>query len=145
MDCLSGWRDPFLPSTAGAWGAFPTLKDIFIYDGSGVMPGRTWVIAPDVQSLTARWSRLAAERNPEKKELLFHPHLRKNKPGDKHVRKTITQGLAGHEERLGAVIRLNLVVTAFDPLIDNGSYPTLGLSTSQTQLCGRPILHGRYI
>jgi type ISP restriction-modification system protein/N-6 DNA methylase len=104
VDCLSGWRDPFLPLAAGAWATFPTLKAFFIYDGSGVMPGRTWIIAPDGQSLEARWSRLIGEKNGETKELLFHPHLRNNKPGDKHVRKLLAEGLSGHEERLGPVI-----------------------------------------
>ena len=104
VDCLSGWRDPFLPAAAGAWATFPALKDFFIYDGSGVMPGRTWIIAPDVQSLEARWSRLIGEKNIEKKEVLFHPHLRNNEPGDKHLSKSLAEGLFGHEERLGAVI-----------------------------------------
>jgi hypothetical protein len=99
-----GWRDPFLPAAAGAWAAFPALKDLFIYDGSGVMPGRTWIIAPDVATLGMRWARLASENDPETKELLFHPHLRDNKPGDKHVRKSLAEALAGHEERLAAVI-----------------------------------------
>ncbi len=103
-DCPSGWRDPFLPMAAGAWMTFPALKELFVYDGSGVMPGRTWIIAPDVGSLKARWSRLVAENDPNRKELLFHPHLRKGKPGDKHAKKAIAEGLAGHEARLEAVI-----------------------------------------
>jgi hypothetical protein len=104
VDCPTAWRDPFLPSATGAWAAFPTLKDLFIYDGSGVMPGRTWIIAPDTESLKARWSRLISERNTEKKELLFHPHLRNAEPGDKHIRKEISGGLTGHEERLEKII-----------------------------------------
>jgi Type ISP C-terminal specificity domain/N-6 DNA Methylase len=104
VHCPSGWRDAFLPAASGAWAGFPELKDLFIYNGSGVMPGRTWIIASDVESLKARWSRLIVEKNAEKKGLLFHPHLRKNQPGDKHVRKVIAEGLTGHEERLEAVI-----------------------------------------
>jgi predicted helicase len=46
-DCPDGWRDPFLPTAAGAWASFPTLAGFFIYNGSGVMPGRTWIIAPE--------------------------------------------------------------------------------------------------
>jgi hypothetical protein len=103
-DALSGWRDPFFPAATGDWATFPALKDFFVYDGSGVMPGRTWVIAPDAQSLRDRWNRLVAEKDPAKKELLFHPHLRGGVPGDKHIRKTVSKGLAGHEERLGGVI-----------------------------------------
>lgn len=103
-ECLDGWRDPFLPAAVGAWSKFPALKDFFVYDGSGVMPGRTWIIAPDAETLRMRWAYLIAEKDPEKKEILFHPHLRKNEPGDKHLRKEIGEGLLGHEERLGKVI-----------------------------------------
>jgi hypothetical protein len=102
VDCPSDWRDPFLPAATGAWAGFPTLKEIFIYDGSGVMPGRTWVIAPDADSLRARWSRLIAEKDYTNKEMLFHRHLRNKEPGDRHVKKGISEGLLGHEERLEA-------------------------------------------
>ncbi|MGY6709020.1 MAG: type ISP restriction/modification enzyme [Rhizobiaceae bacterium] len=103
QDCPSGWRAPFYPSASGEWAAFPELKSFFEYDGSGVMPGRTWIISPDRQSLEERWNRLIAEKDAAKQEELFHPHLRQGKLGDKHSRKAITAGLQGHEERLGAV------------------------------------------
>ncbi len=54
-DCPSDWRDPFLPGATGEWDTFPALADFFVYNGSGVMPGRTWVIAPDKVSLARRW------------------------------------------------------------------------------------------
>ena len=98
-ECPSGWRDPFLPIAAGAWATFPALQDLFVYDGSGVMPGRTWIIAPDIKSLKARWSRLTAEKDVKVKELLFHPH----EGGDKTVSKKAKDGLAGHEYRVEAV------------------------------------------
>jgi hypothetical protein len=63
------------------------------------MPGRTWVIAPDVESLDARWSQLISEKNLEKKEVLFHPH----EGGDKTISKALTKGLTGHEHRSEAV------------------------------------------
>jgi hypothetical protein len=72
---------------------------LFAYNGSGVMPGRTWIIAPDAETLEHRWDRLIAEKDADKKELLFHPHLRKKKLGDKYVGKQVKQGLAGHEPR----------------------------------------------
>jgi hypothetical protein len=98
IDCPAGWRDPFLPAATGAWATFPTLKDLFVYDGSGVMPGRTWIIAPDSGSLNERWKRLVSENDIDKKELLFHPH----EGGDKTVSKKAKGGLAGHEHRLEA-------------------------------------------
>ena len=46
-DCPTDWRAPFLPAATGGWATYPALDDLFVYNGSGVMPGRTWVIAPD--------------------------------------------------------------------------------------------------
>jgi hypothetical protein len=67
------------------------------------MPGRTWVIAPDAESLAQRWNKLIATRPGEEQERLFHPHLRGGKPGDKHSNKKVSASLAGQEERLIAV------------------------------------------
>ncbi len=101
-------RASFLPRSAGAWREFAALKDLFDYDGSGVMPGRTWVIAPDQDSLEKRWKALQSEADPGKRDALFHPHPQ----GDKHVHKPLRRGLHGHESRsrsvasdTGAVIR----------------------------------------
>ena len=102
-ECPSDPRASFFPQSAGAWAEFPALEDLFVYDGSGVMPGRTWVIAPDRVSLERRWETLRSEADAGKKEALFHPHLRGGKPGDKHIRKSLRQGLHGHEFRSGPV------------------------------------------
>lgn len=45
IDCPTNWRAPFLPASTGAWADYPPLEDLFIYNGSGVMPGRTWIIS----------------------------------------------------------------------------------------------------
>ena len=97
-------RASFLPRSAGAWREFAALEDLFDYDGSGVMPGRTWVIAPDPVSLERRWQVLQSESDAGKKETLFHPHIRNGKPGDKHVHKSLRDGLHGHEFRPGPVV-----------------------------------------
>lgn len=97
-------RASFLPRSAGAWREFAALEDLFDYDGSGVMPGRTWVIAPDRDSLERRWKTLQSESDAGKKETLFHPHLRDGKPGDKHLNKPLRDGLYGHEFRPGPVM-----------------------------------------
>ncbi len=99
QDCPDEWRAPFLPKATGEWGTFPRLEDLFIYNGSGVMPGRTWVIAPDRESLERRWKCLIGERDPAQKEALFHPHIRNNQLGDKHTQKLLREGLPGHEYR----------------------------------------------
>lgn len=112
QDCPDDFRAPFLPEATGLWGHFPKLRSLFAYDGSGVMPGRTWIIAPDVATLDARWRRLVAERDPDRKEMLFHPHLRRGKAGDKHSRKSLAEGLRGHEARLMSVANDSRAVIA---------------------------------
>lgn len=99
VEGADGWRDAFLPEATGVWAEFPALTDLFVYDGSGVMPGRTWVIAPDKQTLAARWRRLQSERDLAARELLFHPH----EGGDKTLAKVPRTGLSGHEQRMVAV------------------------------------------
>lgn len=96
VDGPSDWRAPFLPEQAGVWGSLPPLMDVFDYNGSGVMPGRTWIIAPDVESLEERWRRLTGESDVEQREMLFHPH----EGGDKTSTKSSSKGLFGHEPRL---------------------------------------------
>lgn len=91
-EAASEWRAPFLPAGAAEWIGYPALEDLFIYNGSGVMTGRTWVIAPDAESLRKRWSRLRDEPDAEAKALLFHPH----EGGDRTVKKAVRESLAGH-------------------------------------------------
>jgi hypothetical protein len=102
-DCPAEERAAFLPAATGGWATYPALDALFIYNGSGVMPGRTWVIAPDRWSLEERWKRLVAERDPERKEVLFHPHGTDGDLGDRHTGKVLAEGLPGHEHRAVSV------------------------------------------
>lgn len=102
IDCPAAGRTPFLPQSSSQWASFPALEDFFIYNGSGVMPGRTWVIAPDQTSLERRWSKLITTAGADQ-EALFHPHLRKGALGDRHSAKPLKEGLRGHEARLFSV------------------------------------------
>lgn len=106
-DCSqSGSRSPFAPGSTGAWSTYLCLQDFFNYNGSGVMPGRTWVIAPDAESLSQRWQTLIKAPNNQK-ELLFHPHLRKGTLGDKHSAKVVDTPLSGQPQRLISVANDN--------------------------------------
>ena len=67
------------------------------------MPGRTWVIAPDAESLRRRWDRLVHEPDPARQEVLFHPHIRRGELGDKYAAKVPSESLPGHEARMMAV------------------------------------------
>ena len=98
LDCSSDWRAPFLPELAGAWASYVPIEAFFDYNGSGVMPGRVWVIAPDAESLERRWEALQ-EAPEERKENLFHPHLPRGQLGDRHVRRSFTGGMPGWPHR----------------------------------------------
>lgn len=101
-----GWadasRDPrasFLPEAAEAWASYAPLDALFDYDGSGVMPGRTWVIAPDKGTLEKRWQALIEEKDAARKALLFYPH----EGGDRTADKLLKDGLPGRKHRPLAV------------------------------------------
>jgi Type ISP C-terminal specificity domain/N-6 DNA Methylase len=97
-ECSSEWRAPFLPQSVGAWPTYPALDELFLYNGTGVMLGRTWVIAPDAESLRLRWQKLLEAPN-DQKEAMFQPHLRGGQPADKHSRKVVSKGLPGFPAR----------------------------------------------
>lgn len=92
-DGAAGWRDPFLPEHRSGWASLPALAELFIRSSPGVKTHRTWVIAPDIQSLERRWKVLRSERNLEKKEHLFHPDR------DRSISKTVTVALGSHHVR----------------------------------------------
>ena len=96
IECPSDWRAPFLPESKGAWASYPKLEDLFIYNGSGVMPGRTWIIAPDIDSLERRWQKLVNAPDDQQEDL-FHPHLSGGKLGDRHSKRVVRDGLPGYE------------------------------------------------
>jgi hypothetical protein len=88
LDCPSEERAPFLPSFAGSWEEFIPLDQVLGDVGSGVMPGRTWIISPDQQSLNERWRRLLNIKDETQQAAWFHPHLRGGRPGDRHIDKS---------------------------------------------------------
>ena len=95
-DCPADPRAPFLPEFSGGWGDFIPLDALIGDAGSGVMPGRTWVIAPDALTLSDRWDALVSEADEIRKEALFHPQLRKGKVASRHIRKNVSQDLGSH-------------------------------------------------
>jgi hypothetical protein len=94
IEAPATWRAPFLPASEGAWADYPKLEDLFIYNGSGVMPGRTWIIAPDPISLRQRW-RTLIDAPPQKKDELLQPHLNHGELGDRHAGKLLGDALPG--------------------------------------------------
>jgi hypothetical protein len=92
VDAPAEWRAPFLPAGTADWVSYPALEDLFKYNGSGVMTGRTWVIAPDAESLRKRWKTLRDEPDADTKAKLFHPHER----GDRTINKVVREALFSH-------------------------------------------------
>ncbi|MGA9581040.1 MAG: type ISP restriction/modification enzyme [Allosphingosinicella sp.] len=104
QDCSSDWRAPFLPSVSDRWEEYPPLEALIGETGTGVMAGRTWIVAPDKVSLQRRWDLLVREPSAEWRSVLFFPHLRKGKPGDRHIAKA-SKELAGSHGPLESVER----------------------------------------
>jgi hypothetical protein len=101
-ECPANWRAPFLPVSQGAWVTYPKLEDLFVYNGSGTMPGRTWIIAPDTQSLQERWQNLI-NAPPDRMDTLFHPHMAAGRLGDRHSKRILHDGLPGYESPMWSV------------------------------------------
>lgn len=98
-NCPSDPRAPFLPELRAGWGAFALLDAVIGDCGSGVMPGRTWTIAPDEVSLKQRWKRLIEEPKADNREAWFHPH----EGGDRTISKGENKGLTGHHKELASI------------------------------------------
>ncbi len=97
-DAARDWRAPFLPEFTGGWADFVPLDAVIGDSGSGVMPGRTWIIAPDERSLQRRWERLLGEKDTAKRAALFHPH----EGGDRTTAKP-SKALSGKHEALASI------------------------------------------
>ena len=112
-DCSKDWRAPFLPEFSGGWGDFVPLDSLLGDVGSGVMSGRTWVIAADTETLEARWESLLKESDPVRKELLFHPQLRKGIVASRHIRKSVKQDLGAFKTKLAPIIDETVKIARF--------------------------------
>ena len=98
QDCPTDWRSPFLPAATGDWASYPALDELFAYNGSGVQPARTWIIAPDQECLFHRWEKLIRAK-PADKEILFHPQMEHGRIGSHHVNRVHKRGLPGYEPK----------------------------------------------
>ena len=84
-DCPDDWQAPFLPAGGGKYFNWPLLIDLLPWQQSGVMPGRTWVIAPDTDTLKKRWRTLCSADKDKRTDLF------KNSPTGRKVYDTPSQ------------------------------------------------------
>ena len=68
-DCPADWKAPFRPAGKGDYFDWPLLTDLMPWRQSGVKAGRTWVIAPEEESLRQRWRVLVNSKQDGRKEL----------------------------------------------------------------------------
>ncbi|MEB0000846.1 N-6 DNA methylase [Cryobacterium sp. RTS3] len=136
-------RAPFQPLGAPEWLKHPLLSEVFTYDGSGIMSGRTWIYAPDKQTLQARWDALKNEPSIAKKRKLMSEHA------DRRVDRKPGLGLPGISPRTQAILDdtspmlepIPVAVRSFDSQwmipdnrLLNRPNPTLWVSRSDHQI-----------
>ncbi|MEU1753892.1 type ISP restriction/modification enzyme [Micromonospora matsumotoense] len=71
QDCGADWQEPFAPASKESWVSNPRLADLMPWVSPGVKTERSWVIAPDAESLRDRWRLLIAESDEGKKNDLL--------------------------------------------------------------------------
>lgn len=75
--CLSGWYDPFLPTSDKPYWDWPLLTDLFPWQENGVQFKRTWPIAESKKVLEARWEDLLKAPSQKRGSLLRETDARK--------------------------------------------------------------------
>lgn len=119
------WRAPFLPEFTGGWADFLPLEQVIGYSGPGLKAGRTWVIAPDAQSLTDRWERLVEEPSATERGNLFE-----NKVTDRHIAKS-TKAVNGLHGGLASI----------EASIDKRKYPSSKNEDTEVLKIRAPLRH----
>jgi type ISP restriction-modification system protein/N-6 DNA methylase len=70
-EARSGWTEPFTAAAAGGWDIYPALSDLMPWYSPGVFPTRTWVYAPNAETLRRRWNILMGETDPQTQSKMF--------------------------------------------------------------------------
>ena len=70
-EARNGWTDPLTPAAAGGWDTYPALSDLMPWYSPGVFPTRTWVYAPNAETLRTRWHKLMGETDPKVQSEMF--------------------------------------------------------------------------
>ncbi|MBM4033358.1 MAG: DNA methyltransferase [Planctomycetes bacterium] len=83
QECPSYWQAPFRPAPKGDFTRWPLLADLFPWQHSGVMAGRTWVIGESGALLGERWEALVQASSIEQRRKLFKESPTGRKIGDR--------------------------------------------------------------
>jgi hypothetical protein len=71
IDGPSGWREPFRAKSRGLWADSMALKDLFVFNSSGVLGGRTWIIAPTRNHFARDGTSLSPRKTPSVRRHCF--------------------------------------------------------------------------
>lgn len=110
-EARTGWTEPLTPAAAGSWDTYPALSDLLPWYSPGVFPTRTWVYAPNAETLRRRRRMLLAETDPKAQAEMFKESqdatmekVKKPLPGiDGQMSSPLRldRGLAPHPVRIG--------------------------------------------
>lgn len=70
IDCPDKLSDPFTPVENKVYSNWPSLKEIMPVSYTGVKASRSWIIAPNKETLSLRWRKLIAKSDDETKAKL---------------------------------------------------------------------------
>ncbi len=70
QQCVNDWDAPFEFGESAAWTSMPSVTDLMPWAVPGVKPNRTWVYAPEPDTLRERWKTLIRAPQDEKPMLL---------------------------------------------------------------------------
>ena len=76
-ECLSGWTEPFLPTSDKPYWDWPLVTDLFPWQVNGMQFKRTWPIAETQKVLTKRWVEFLKAPIKEKPNLFRETEARK--------------------------------------------------------------------
>lgn len=97
QQCMNGWDAPFDRREAETWTCMPSVVDLMPWAVPGVKPNRTWVYAPESETLRERWATLI--RAPQSEKPLLLKETSDTRVGSE---KAQTPGLAEHTGTIGA-------------------------------------------
>jgi Type ISP C-terminal specificity domain/N-6 DNA Methylase len=75
--CQNGWQSPFMPPSTSEWERYPSLAQLLPWRSRGITTGRSWVYAPDIDTLKRRWQELISSEGLRRKELFDEGEDRK--------------------------------------------------------------------
>jgi hypothetical protein len=95
--CVDSWDAPFGLGESEVWSSMPAATDLMPWAAPGVKPNRTWVYAPEPDTLRERWVSLTQAPQSEKPTL-----LKETSDCKVNGEKARTPGMAEHVGTIGA-------------------------------------------